>query len=440
MSFTDSLLLEEPLKALPDGHPVREVWIAFRTDDVHGSGTENDPYDGSTAERFDARMLATPANTTIRIGPGVFETRGYNGISGWQPKSGQKIFGSGINVTVLKLVSASSSGLGYHVIGGDSFLTSFEASDFTVDCNLAGQAIQGHDFAPVASGAVGVRGRHIRLRRIRAINFGTQTAAAECFVFYGAYALPPETEPSDDCVIEECILEQPSLNNVRETTCLIAIGSERAEDGVMAYHRGCAIRNCVVDCEYRDRPAAVASITPSGTTATVVTRKLHCRSQGDWVIISGAQVNGSLLNNFNGSYQITQVDSTTQFRYTMQPWATQTMPTSSPTGEIWVGKWPSELVGISTISKTDTGPWIVTVTTATPHFRAPGNNVVMRTGFAYEGKYQGSFKILSWCDQNRTVVCDQNRNNAVGPLPMVRTCVVSWVASAEDRALRGRNL
>jgi hypothetical protein len=49
-------------------------------------------------------------------------------------------------------------------------------------------------------------------------------------------------------------------------------------------------------------------------------------------------------------------------------------------------------------------------------------------------------KVMSWCDQNRTAVCDQNRNNAVEPLSALGTSVASSVASAEDRALRGRNL
>src|SRR5436309_13493066 len=36
------------------------VWIAVRTDGVAGSGTQNDPYDGSTQAKFDALMNALP--------------------------------------------------------------------------------------------------------------------------------------------------------------------------------------------------------------------------------------------------------------------------------------------------------------------------------------------------------------------------------------------
>ena len=46
---------------------------------------------------------------------------------------------------------------------------------------------------------------------------------------------------------------------------------------------------------------------------------------------------------------------------------------------------------------------------------------------------------VSWCEQNRTALCDQKRNNAVPLLPSEICPVASSVASAEDRALRGRN-
>jgi len=47
---------------------------------------------------------------------------------------------------------------------------------------------------------------------------------------------------------------------------------------------------------------------------------------------------------------------------------------------------------------------------------------------------------LSWCEQNETGVCEQNENNALGLLSDRVIPVISSVASAEDRALRGRNL
>ena len=47
---------------------------------------------------------------------------------------------------------------------------------------------------------------------------------------------------------------------------------------------------------------------------------------------------------------------------------------------------------------------------------------------------------LSWCDQKETGLCDQKENNDLSPLPQESGLIISPVASAEDRALRGRNL
>src|SRR5437870_5147557 len=128
-TLIDSLLLE------PDQF---EFWIAIRTDGYKGTGTEVDPYDGSSPTIFDALMNSFPPNTTIHLGPGIFQTQGYAaGVSGgWQPKPGQRIVGDGIDETTLKLVNASASATSViSAIGGPSsnFLNGFEALDFTLD-------------------------------------------------------------------------------------------------------------------------------------------------------------------------------------------------------------------------------------------------------------------------------------------------------------------
>lgn len=250
MSLIDAMLLEgyrEP----------REVYIALRADGLKGSGTIDDPFDGSrrnypsvgvssltksglwatavtsanhgfatgdmvtingvaTAEALDRfytgtfpvvvlnetsyqyQMLAEPksgsapgtvtcvrecelfdtvmrdvsANSIIHIGAGVFETKGMTAsIPSWEPKSGQKIIGAGRANTFLKLVNAAWPELDYMVIAPRfyaAFLEDVEVSDMTLDCNIAGQPGQ-----LVCCGAILIKGRHLRFRRLRAINFST---------------------------------------------------------------------------------------------------------------------------------------------------------------------------------------------------------------------------------------------------------------------------
>jgi len=355
-----------------------DIWVAARTDDVSGSGTEDDPYNGADSASFDGimRALAVPPSpaVAVRLGPGIFQTKGYSPSASttWSPVSGMKILGSGVDVSVLQLVGASIDNGAYGAISSpyNDYLDSFEAGDFTVDCNVSGQPSQ-----LTACGAVAVVGKHTRLRRLRAINFGTQTGAAECFVLSATEAHPDLDSFGlycFDCWIADCVLEQPGLNDHRETTLTIMSAGERPTDGIMAYHRACVIRNCFVDCEFRQNPVSISSISIVGGVATVTTRLPHGHQVNDWVRISGVAVGGSTNNSFNGSYKITS-PTTLGFQYTPNP-AQSSNPDAG--GNLWLGRWSSQVVAITGISNpTGTGPYTVTVTTATPHFLAPGQTV-----------------------------------------------------------------
>ena len=358
-SLLDSLLLE------PDQF---EFWISSSAG-TGGSGTECDPYQGGTQTVLDSLMSSFPPNTTVHLGPGTFVTNGNNG--GWAPKSGQRIVGAGFDETILKLINASSSAnltsvIGAPLIGSSapSFLNGFEVSDLTLDCNLGGQAS-----TTVACAAIAVSGSHIYIHRVRVINFGTQAVAVKGGAILIGNA-DPSTSEVFDCVIEDCIIEQPSPNNVRETTCL-GIGAREDANGVMAYHRACVIRNCFIDCASSNSPLIVTGITFVGTTATATTQSQHNLSAGQWVVITGALENGVPSANFNGSFQISSPTSTT-FQYTMPG-----TPTNQPTGDMYIGRVPSQRVEITAVSKSGIGPWTITLTTRTPHNRVVANNVLV---------------------------------------------------------------
>ena len=137
MSLSDALLL--------DPHRIN-TWISKRADGVKGTGTQNDPWDGSTATKLDGVLNSLVANTGIHFGPGIFQINGFQdgATSGWL-KSGMKIVGSGIDVTTLQMVGATTTNKHYFAIGHPfssggqpNLMDSFEISDLTIDCNLAG--------------------------------------------------------------------------------------------------------------------------------------------------------------------------------------------------------------------------------------------------------------------------------------------------------------
>lgn len=336
--------------------------------------------------RFDDLMKAMPARTTLHLGPGVFETQGFPppvGGTSWQPKTGQKIIGSGLEVTTLQLANACLAGRLYHAVFGnyDPSLRHVEVSDLTIDCNLSGQPIPGgRAFAPLACGGIVVGGRHIRLRRIRVINFGTQHLGVECFVLDSALYHPRVPEALD-CVIEECIVEQPSRNNARETSCIGFVGADPA------FHRACLIRNCFVDCEHVQGAVPVASITYENTgtpqdpvwTATLRTRIPHNRQPNQWIVVTGAMENGVASRHFSGSFQVTERVDEYVLKYRAYASASDGPPTASPTGDIWIDRIPSQFVAVEKIELVgdETTSRTAKVTTETPHNRVPGQNVAV---------------------------------------------------------------
>jgi hypothetical protein len=191
-----------------------------------------------------------------------------------------------------------------------------------------------------------------------------------------------------DCVIEDCVVEEPAINQAEMTTCIHmgAVEIHQGIDiGIHGYHRASVVRNCLIDCDYQINPVAISQIAYSGTTATVTTLLPHGRAVDDWVRIEGALVNGSLDNPYNGSFKITSATSTT-FQYTMVA-----TPAAVPAGDMWVDRFSSHYVPNTNLAKSGSGPYTVTVTTLTPHNRVPGNSVLMKN--ATPAAYNGSFRV-----------------------------------------------
>jgi hypothetical protein len=342
-------------------------------------------------ERFDALMRTIGPNTQVHLGPGVFETKGYApSVAGmpagqpaasgaWNVQSGQKISGSGMGITTLKLVNISFPEHAAWAIGSDHFLDGFEVCDLTVDCNVSGQLNQ-----YVTCGAVRVTGRHVRVRRIRAIHFGAQTLTyVENFVVVPAQAYPDYDAQGlqvSDCVVEDCIAERPGANPVQNSVCFHLGAGETRHDGVTSYHRDCVIRNCLVDGRivYGSAvPVPIASISYAGGVVSVTTKAPHLLTCPGNVIISGVTVNGGYGDNlFNGVFAIESLDPVDpSHKFTFLHTTGETPDPSNG----WVGGGvSSHRTNICTLEKVDEDnpdDWRFKITTGEPHFRTTNNNV-----------------------------------------------------------------
>lgn len=240
MSLFDAFLRDSLLDTVVQSG----VNIAIRTDGAPGAGTEEDPFDGSSAAKLDALFgdsTKLPAGSTIHLGPGSFST---GGSAVWHPLDRWRIVGSGIDATTLKVVSAPEDSFTAAIGPSSTYLNSFEASDFTIDCDLTHQPTLTNNHSR-AVGGIAVSGKNVLLRRIRVINFGnassgspsvTNTCYALSAAMAAASALPY------NCVIDHCEVTTPA-GQAGKPVIALHLGST----GGAPIHTSCAIRNCWVD-------------------------------------------------------------------------------------------------------------------------------------------------------------------------------------------------
>ena len=251
MSLLDSFLL--------DPHAFH-VWIAYRTDGNKGSGTVNDPYNGSTQTGFDAAMAGLPDDQPLHIhlGPSSasapFKTAGFYlnddgtpGGSAWQAKPNMAIVGSGIDVTHLQLISdGAGSDTHYFAIGAPTTVCVdfLEISGLTIDCNLPPDR-------DIACGAIRVMGNHVRIRDVKCVHWGSRTSDQPGFVIALLVADPDADSPwlaVDAAGMENCIAIDPSENSTAGVMNILHFGGRELGAVVTgSFARGPFIRNCWVD-------------------------------------------------------------------------------------------------------------------------------------------------------------------------------------------------
>lgn len=170
-----------------------EFWISTNaTGNIYpNGGTLDSPLDGSTEATFDTNMYALPPNSVIHLLPGLFQTEPSWSYGGWV-KTGDKIIGSGIDVTVVQCLSTTHDNL--PVIVNYNFASCFnvEISDLTVDANSVPPSVGHH--------GVSIEGSENAIRRVKVINnYGTEEIIA---IALQNFYLPD----SKGNIIEDCVV------------------------------------------------------------------------------------------------------------------------------------------------------------------------------------------------------------------------------------------
>ncbi len=186
-----------------------EFYIAIRTDGDTGEGTADDPYDGSTPERFDA-FFTSHANltyVTVHLAKGTYVSRGITLRQGWTFQ------GAGTGQTIIRLApNAAGTGRATILVNSSPHLDQ-DIEEMTLDGNIENQA-QMWSGGAVGSGTLNPGRADIDImgiacggtvRRVNLVNFGSPHAVQrnECFWIYDLTESP--TTRSYNVVIDQCV-------------------------------------------------------------------------------------------------------------------------------------------------------------------------------------------------------------------------------------------
>ncbi len=203
--------------ATPASSPTQQIWLALRTDGLPGSGTQVDPFDASTASKFDQILFnyRYALNLYVHLmGAGPFQTDVRHA---WFVQPGWILSGDGIDITTLQLVG-NVSGMHYTVlaISSNSNVTTDNVTieNLTVDCNwlelslTADAGLNGEK--NITTGAVALWGNNNLIDHVRSINtYGSWANGMEQFaILLGG----PRSANGTNNVMQFCRAEQPQGN------------------------------------------------------------------------------------------------------------------------------------------------------------------------------------------------------------------------------------
>ena len=193
--------------------PQQEIWIAVRADGLPGSGTQDDPFDGSTAAKLDALLSSFQSTPNLAVhlsGAGPFRTDVRHS---WRIRPGWVLSGDGMYSTTLQIGGNVAGMLGTTVVTSDSNFATDNVTirDLTIDCNwpelsLTANTISNGEKLFTAT-AVAIFGSNNLLQRVRCINnYGSGANRKECFTI--VLGGPPDGDGTNDIIVD-CRAELP---------------------------------------------------------------------------------------------------------------------------------------------------------------------------------------------------------------------------------------
>lgn len=199
----------------------KDVYIAYRTDGLSGSGVELDPLDGSTQAKFDAIFTAYQSFTNIHfhLGPASLSAPFQTDVATktWFVKNGWRIKGAGMYQTIVQMVgNMAGQDYGHSAFTANSNFSTDNVtiSDLSIDNNssiLSASADTGSGGEKnYKTASINFYGSNNLVERVRSINsYGSLANLQESFDI--AISSPTGITSSGN-IIRFCIAESPLGN------------------------------------------------------------------------------------------------------------------------------------------------------------------------------------------------------------------------------------
>jgi hypothetical protein len=250
----------------PDAVSARDIYLAVRQDGYSGSGSAQDPFDASSAAKYDAILGRFREATNFIYSPGIYETKGgyYRTRQTANPHCHH--FGAGVDRTVIRLVGSSQATTDGVIFAADYDATvdGFELHDLTLDCNASGNPKFRDGIGAVE--AINVIGNNLLYSNLKVEHFGTGKRGVECFPV-SCYVGPGHPFGRYGNIrLENSVFTEPAGGNKDGLSCVVIGASTNARvDGAIVNCRFIHLRsdfsyshafaaplcegNEVIDCE-----------------------------------------------------------------------------------------------------------------------------------------------------------------------------------------------
>jgi len=200
------------------------IYLAVRTDGIAGTGTASNPFDASTAAKYDQLLATYSQNTVFNYAPGTYQTTGWHFRTRKSAGTNCQHLGAGIDQTVIQLVGTNDQTQDGIIFGTDYDATAdgFQVQNLTLDCNALGNPKFTNHLGAI--GAICTAGSNILIKGIKVIGFGTSLPGAECFAVLINPGPALSWRSFDNITIDSCIFTSPVQGNQDGLTCASITG------------------------------------------------------------------------------------------------------------------------------------------------------------------------------------------------------------------------